>query len=258
MLPEFLLPGVQKSGTSSLFKYLVQHPGIRKPFVKELHFFTRTYNPSPTTYRKYFPLHAEHFFRTRLLHQKFITGEATPDYFFHPLSPQRIQEVVPQVKIILLFRDPVARAYSHYQHLTRYKFTDLSFQDALRKEQEVLQEEWRKVQADESYWSPQLMRYSILNRGQYITHLRYWLRFFPMEQFLILRSKDLYNQPKEVYRQVLEFLELPEWYPRKFKKYNQNPYKGLDKGLQRELQEYYRPYNKELEEFLGRKFGWDD
>ena len=125
-LPDFLVLGAQKAGTTALYAYLRWHPGITGPSWKEVSFFDRHWWRGPAWYRGQFPLRSG----TRLV------GEASPSYLFHPLAPERVRALVPDARLVALVRDPVARAYSHYQHEVALGREPLSFEDALAAEPE--------------------------------------------------------------------------------------------------------------------------
>ena len=123
-LPDFLVIGAQKAGTTALYAYLRWHPGITGPSWKEVSFFDRHWWRGEAWYRGQFPLRG----RGRLV------GEASPSYLFHPLAPERVHSLVPGARLVALVRDPVARAYSHYQHEVALGREPLGFEDALAAE----------------------------------------------------------------------------------------------------------------------------
>ena len=125
-LPDFLVIGAQKAGTTALYAYLRWHPGITGPSWKEVSFFDRHWWRGEFWYRGQFPLRSG----------QRLVGEASPSYLFHPLAPERVRSLVPEAKLIALVRDPVDRAYSHYQHEVALGREPLSFEDALAAEAE--------------------------------------------------------------------------------------------------------------------------
>src|SRR5579863_6754349 len=115
LLPDFMIIGTQKGGTTSLYNYLIDHPNISSIFKKEPHFFDFNFYKGVSWYRAHFPSLLEKYYSERVHGQKFITGEASPYYLYHPLVPQRIKETMPTAytKFIVLLRNPIDRAYSH-------------------------------------------------------------------------------------------------------------------------------------------------
>ena len=118
-LPDFVIIGAQKSGTSSLYRYLAQHPQVRECVLKEVHYFDGgledgidTYALGPSWYRSHFPLKRE-------MTPGLQTFEASPLYLLHPLVAERIAGLMPQAKLVAMLRDPTERALSHYFHNVR-------------------------------------------------------------------------------------------------------------------------------------------
>src|SRR4051812_32044238 len=212
-LPDFIIIGSQKCGTTFLYDELAKHTCVAPAITKEIHFFDFNFNRGTDWYRACF---------AQLRHQAHgqarITGEASPYYIFHPLVAQRIASVAPQAKLIALLRNPVNRAYSHYQHELRLGFERLPFDQALEREQARLRGEAERMQADASYQSFTHAHYGYLTRGIYIDQLKRWRDLFPDHQLLILRSEDLYRNTPETIGRVLEFLGLPDWGVREYRK----------------------------------------
>jgi hypothetical protein len=258
VLPDFLIIGVQKGGTTSLYNYLIQHPCIYPAYTKEVHFFDQHFDQGLTEYRSYFPTGFKKYYKTIFKKHKFITGEATPYYIFHPLVAQRVAKILPNVKLIILLRNPIDRAYSHYQHEVKLGFEKiLSFEDAIAQEDERLAEEVDRMMQNPSYKSYNYQHYSYLSRGIYISQIQKWQQFFKPEQFLILSIDDLLINPTLVYQKTLDFLGLPEWYPKTFEKYNRNQYSTLNPETRQKLVNYFQPKNQQLYEYLGVQYDWD-
>ena len=252
VLPDFLILGVQKGGTTSLFRYLEGHPNIQTVFKKEIKFFDCNYPKGLDWYRSHFP------YSTEMSDPHAQSGEASPNYIFHPLAPQRVKEIVPNAKFILLLRDPVTRAYSHYHGNLQRGREKLTFMEAIEQEESRLEGEKERIIADPDYPMYRFLHFSYLARGGYIEQLRRWFSFFPREQILILRSEDFFEKPRSIFKQVLRFLDLPEWEPRDFPVYNNGRYGKMDPGISKRLRAYFQPYNDELYEFIGRDFSWEN
>jgi len=159
-MPDFLIIGAQKCGTTSLYRYLIQHPQIEPAIKKEIHYFDLNYNKPIQWYLNQFPALKTQSDR--------ITGEATPYYIFHPHAPYRIKEHMPDAKIIVLLRNPVDRAYSHYHYAVERYGETLSFEEALDIENERLAGEMEKFQKNPYYKSRNYRCFSYQKRGIYI------------------------------------------------------------------------------------------
>jgi hypothetical protein len=208
-LPDFLIIGAQRCGTTSLYKNLVRHPDIVEPICKERQFFTVSHTLGERWYRSHFPR----------LERGQQTFEATPYYFFHPDAPARVQTMLPDAKIIVLLRDPVARAYSHYLHIRNLGIENLSFEEALDAEP------WRLNAAERKGLHSRAGRYlhshfSYVARGMYASQLERWLTYLPATRLKAVKSETFYHNPQEVHAEVLEFLGLPTFALKRFTKAN--------------------------------------
>ena len=250
VMPDFLIIGVMKGGTTSLFRYLAKHPAINPPFRKEIKFFDLHYRQGLNWYRAHFPL------KTKMMGDT-VTGEATPYYIFHPLAAKRVAGDLPNAKLIAILRNPVDRAYSHYNHMVRVGREGLSFDDALDKEEERLFHEEEKIIANPEYSTFSHLHYSYKARGRYGEQIQKWLDLFPKEQMLFLSSEELYSNPSAAYEKATGFLGIPAWDPGVFNVFKQGGYDDMPAGSRRKLAEYFAPYNQQLHELLGMDFGWN-
>jgi hypothetical protein len=257
VLPDFIIIGAQKAGTTALYSYLVQHPLVTPALRKETHFFDNHFNRGLFWYRAFFPMRRHQHRLCRIFGIPPITGEASPYYLFHPLVPRRIQQLLPGVRLIVLLRNPVDRAYSHYHHEVAMGHETLSFEEAIKQEAERLQTEHDRLLTNPAYRSYQHQHHSYLARGMYADQLQPWLELFPAIQLLILRNEDLKQTPSAVFQQVLAFLGLPEQelhaYPEVFK----GSYGQMVPETRARLLGYFAPHNRRLYDLLGRDFDWD-
>jgi hypothetical protein len=259
MLPDFYLIGAQKSGTSALYDYLVQHPSVHPCITKEPRFFDKYYQRGINWYRSCYPFTFKKNLETKIFNRKFLTGEATERYLEHPHVPERIKKVTPNAKFIVLLRNPITRAYSHYNMRYESKKEDLSFEQAINQEEERTKGEFKKMLEDENYYSKEYFHHSYLDKGIYVEKLKRWMKIFPKEQFLILKSEDFFKNPNTTYNQVLKFLDLPGWKLQEYKKIGAGVYKRpvIESKLEKRLVEFFKPYNEDLYKFLGIRFDWD-
>ena len=240
--PNFIIIGVHKGGTTSLYSYLIQHPQIIPPIKKEMDFWSWKFNESINWYLAHFPVISEG--------KNFLTGEASPSYFDYPNAARRIFQVLPKVKLIILLRNPVDRAISQYYQWLRLNWENRSFEEAIQLDLEQLTKAPEKV----NYWMKEL---NYLARGVYVEFFQEWMSLFPREQFLILKSEDFYAYPEVTMGKVLKFLDLPEYQLSEYKNYNMGNYSPIDESIRRSLNDYFQIHNHRLEEYLGMKFNWD-
>ena len=255
--PDFFIIGVAKCGTTSLYDYLIQHPQIISAAQKEILFFDELHYMGILWYKSYFFTYIKKYFKKILKNTDLITGEANPNYIFHPLAPKRIFDKYPNNKFIIILRNPVDRAYSDYNMKIKMNMESLSFEDALKAEKRRLEGEKEKILTEEKYFSYNQTAYSYLNRGIYIDQIKIWMNLFPKEQFLILRTEDLESNPNTVLKQTFEFLNLPDFTVQNTSHKNVGKYKEMNSDTRKWLIEYFKPHNEKLYKYLERDFQWD-
>ena len=191
--PEALLIGAPKSGTTSLMAYLGAHPAVWSQPRKELHFFNNRWHWGLQWYQEQFPPRGEAGPWVRL--------EGTPDYLQHPLIPQRVQQTLPGVKLIVLLREPLARALSWLEHQRRWAGLQGSASELLEQEAREL-EALHPSELDQLGWrAPNALAGSLYDR-----QLQRWQGVVPERNLLLLRFEDLCLDPLAVTRRALAFL----------------------------------------------------
>lgn len=248
--PDFLIIGAQKCGTTSLFYYLSQHPDLNIPKEKEIHFFDLEYDKGVEWYYSLFP--KKQFLKTKL------TGEASPYYLFHPLVPERVVKYLPKVKIIVLLRNPVDRAYSHFMHQKKLKNEDInSFEEAIELENIRTDEDEMKLINGEIEISLPFRRYSYLKRGLYFKQISHWLQYFPIDQFYFIKSEDFFQNTEYELIQLCSFLGVNYKSPNDLLPQNTNFYPQLSQSLRSQLNLHFAEDSKKLMCLIGDKFCWE-
>lgn len=255
VLPDFIIIGAQRGGTSSLYHYLRQHSFVAPASKKEIHFFDLNYHRGPNWYRAHFPSRPFMYYAAKTRRMDLLTGEATPFYLFHAPAAQRTATLVPKAKLIVLLRNPVNRAYSHYRYEVGKGREMLPFKEAIEREEERLREA-KAVSGNGDDGSINHRRYAYLARGIYIDQLENWMRYFPREQMLAIKSEDYFRNPSGELRRVFGFLGIPDWDP-PIGHHESESYEPMDRSTQQRLREYFEPHNQRLYRFLGRDLGWD-
>ncbi|MDQ4142871.1 MAG: sulfotransferase domain-containing protein [Actinomycetota bacterium] len=256
--PDFVIIGGKRCGTTSLFRNLSTHPSYVPLFparqqIKGAHFFDTNYSRGMTWYRSHFPVRAR-LRSARGGPSPRITGEASPYYLFHPHAGARAARGIPQAKLIVLLRNPVDRAYSHYRERVRHQVETLSFEEALESEDRRLAGEEERMLADETYVSFAHEHLSYVRQGLYARALRRWLEVFSREQFLFVVSEDLFRDPKEAYGRVTRFLGVESLPLKTFEKFNWHPGSPMAKETRSFLEDRFRGPNAELESLLEMDF----
>jgi len=250
-LPDFLIIGAQKCGTSTLYRLLAQHPYVKPSAKKEVHYFDLNFEAGLDWYLSHFPSSRSKDGR------RVVVGESSPYYMAHSLAPERAARIVPQAKLIALLRNPVDRAYSHYQAAVRQGREPLEFEEAVEAEKNRLRDERARALAEEGYDPAITQHYSYLARGIYVNQLREWHKFFDREQLLVLKSEDFFSNQSDTFERVLNFLGLPQWQPDAMVARNTGGYKErMNPETRERLQAYFEPHNRRLYEYLGRDLGW--
>ena len=261
-LPDFLIIGAKRGGTTSLWRYLEQHPFLAPSFpararFKGAHFFCTGYEAGLPWYRSHFPSETSRRRIEQRLGGPIAVGEASPYYLFHPLAAERAAAAVPQAKLILVLRNPVDRAYSHYQARRRDGTETLSFEDAIAAESERIAGEAERIRTEPGYSSFAHEHFSYVAQGLYAAHLERWLQHYPRERVLIERSEDLYADPQAVYDRVVEFLGLPHQALHNPTAFNATAKDPMRADTRAALLERVAPDNAALEQLIGRPMGWE-
>jgi Sulfotransferase domain len=259
VLPDFIVIGAQKSGTSSLYRYLAQHPQVRESSVKEVHYFDGgledgidTYAFGERWYRSHFPLASEMAAGQQAY-------EASPLYLLHPLAAERIARLLPQAKLVAILRNPTDRALSHYFHNVR-KNDQRQFREELGPGAAMAAEEGRlaDVLARGDYQSEAYRAYSYKARGRYLEQLERYFARFPRENLLVLRAEDLFEDPAGLMGGLCDFLGIDrptgegDFRPANVGSNREE----VDPGVRADLDAYFAPLNRSLYAALGRDFGW--
>jgi hypothetical protein len=263
-LPDYLVIGTKKGGTTSLINWLVNHPSVSRMYppaqkLKSAHYFDINYTCGERWYRSHFPSD-----RARIALEKktgAITkvGEASPYYMFHPAAPQRVARTLPEVKLIALLRDPVSRAYSNFWDRRATGTEDLSsFEAAIDAEEERLASvDYDRLANDPTYYSFHHDHHSYLARGRYLEHLQAWIDTFPQDQLLILQAEWMFTDPERAFERVQKFIGLPVVGTIPLSKFNERRHEAMGEPTRKQLADYFRPHNAALYAALGHDFGWE-
>jgi len=256
-LPEFIIAGAQKAGTTSLFGYLAGHPQCSGPVIKEVNFFDQNYSRGERWYRMHFPLGMSGGRGLQRAGSGSCCFEASPHYMFEPQVPARVRQSLPAMKAIFLLRNPVSRAYSAYQHEVRRGRLTMPFEDCIEIEIRQQAGEGPRAATGTHDQNPDGRRLSLLARGVYVDQLRNWRAHFPAEQMLVLEAERMFQEPREVFDAVLAFLGLDPWTPPAFGNLNPGRYQTPMSSVARErAMRYFAGHNERLFQFLGRRFAW--
>lgn len=257
MLPGFLIVGAQRCGTTSLYRALSAHPAVLKAFAhKGVHYFDVAYERKLSWYQAHFPLRVRARAVARAVGGPAMTFESSPYYMFHPLAAARIAHDLPAVRLLVLVRDPVARAYSAYTHELARGFESEPFERALELENARLAGEGERIVNQPDYLSHSHRHHAYRGRGQYIEQIERLEALFGRDRIHVIDSGDFFAEPKRVYDSALDFLGLPHrGYP-VFERHNARPRAPLAQSVRAALDTHFVPYDARLAAWLGTQPSW--
>jgi hypothetical protein len=267
-LPDFLLIGAKRAGSTSLFYALAENPHVLPLFpsarhlpkrndTKGVHYFDSNADRSLAWYRGHLPTTYARQRAERRLGGPVVSGEGSPYYLFHPLAPERAAAAVPEARLVVTLRDPIARTYSHWKEQTRNGVETLSFREALEAEAGRTAGEERRIVADPTYRSFAHENQSYAAQSDYAPMLRRWLEHFPREQLLVVVSEDFYATPQTVLDEVSDFLGIPRAVTTTATDvWNAAPGATLDPELVDQLAERFAPTCDYVQSLLGRPVPW--
>ena len=256
LLPDFIIIGAQRAGTTSLYNYIIDHPRVTPAFIKEVHFFDNNFNHGYNWYRAFFPTLLYKRYKRLISHYQLTTGESSPYYICHPHAAKRIKALLPEIKLIAILRNPIDRAYSHYNYHVQLGIEPLSFEQAIAQEPTRLTGEYEHMLADENYYSFNFQAFSYLTRGVYADQLQAWFNIYNSSQILILDCELLSQTPKKTMESVYSFLGLPARDLKEYPKFHESSYAPMNDSTRRQLIDFFTPHNHRLNQMIGKDFGW--
>jgi hypothetical protein len=260
-LPDFLVLGTKRGGSTSAWRYLIQHPQVmpmvtRWENLKSPHYFYWHYDKGPDWYRGHFPTVAARAVAQRRLGRPVVTGESSPYYLFDPRVPARVAADLPDARFIVLLRDPVKRAYSHYWERVDNDVEPLPFDQALAAEEQRVAGELDRMSAEPYYYSRAHDWYTYRERGIYAPQLRRWFEAVGRDRVLVLVSEDMYRDEQAAMGTMAAFLGIEGTPIPDTTQHNYRPCEPMAPEVAAELREFYAPHNAELAELLGRELPW--
>ena len=250
--PDFLLIGTKRGGTTSLGRYLFAHPRVARLFPaqatpKGVRYVDEHADRSARWYRSHF---ATVLSRGPAMHPRKQAGEATANYLFQPGGAARAAAVAPDARILVLVRDPVERAWSHWRERTRRGVETLSFEDALAAEE-------RRVEAAVAVGDGSAGNVAYRAQGRYAELLPPWIERFGRDRVLVLVSEEFFADPAVAYARALAFLALEPFELDGYPAYNfREPRERMREDTRAELDEHFAPWNRRLEALLDRELPW--
>ena len=255
MTPAFVLAGAQRCGTTSLFRALIAHPSVLGPVHhKGVNYFDVNYSRGPAWYQGHFPLRS--VARLRARGSAPITFEASGYYVYHPLAAARLARDLPDVKVLVMLRDPVERAYSAYKHELARGFETEPFERALELEDGRVEPDLARMLADGDHFGFSHRHHSYRRRGQYAEQLQRLVDLVGRERLHVVDSARFFDRPREEFGRVTDFLGLERHDDIAFDRWNARPGTAMPTAAEAFLREALAPHDVALERLLGERPSW--
>ena len=249
-LPSFIIIGVKRCGTTTLFENLAEHPCIEKSSHDNIGFFNDNFHLGINWYKSHFVTLNK---KNEIIKKfgKFATYDVTTSYIRNPELATKIKAEIPNCKIIAILRNPIDRAFSEYNENLKKKPNMDSF------EKIILQElnDYRKI-SDEDI-NLIIKQLNLIGKGLYQRQLKKWFEMFSKESILILSTEEFEKNPDMTYSKIFHFLELPDHKIKNTKKFNKNLYSKMDGNIRKKLEEFFEPHNNELFNLINENFKWN-
>lgn len=255
--PDLYLAGVQKGGTTSLYSWLIQHPQIIPAKNKEIFYYSITgnYHKGDQYYRQFFATKLYKRIHEFNIKKRAITLDATSNTFDSLEAPARILKDNPKARVIVLLRDPVARAFSHYKFSVKKGFEKATFEKALELEDKRISLAKENPLADPGH-NYVRQRLGYFNRGLYADHAKNWLNIFPTSQLLFVNSETLFKESSRTFNEITDFLGLDRYDGIKFQKWNEGSKEKMNDGTRQSLVERYKSHNERLFQIINQRYDW--
>lgn len=255
MLPDIVIVGAQRSGTTTLFRLLSDHPQVVRPTMsKGMAYFDLNYERGPRWYRAGFPLRPSS--SGRAAHRRRMTFESSGYYMFHPLAAQRIATDLPEAKVVVMLRNPVDRAYSAHRHELRRGFETEEFEAAVALEPSRTAGEADRLRADPSYHSFEHQHHAYLGRGEYAAQITRLFDTVGRERTYVMDADEFFRDPGVEFSRLCTWLGLEEPPPGPAEVWNAQPREPMTEAMREELMRHFEPFDAELARLLGRTPSW--
>ena len=256
VLPNFLIIGGQRCGTTSVASSLKEHPNIMFPrLAKGVHYFDTAFDRPPLWYRSHFPTGRARSKRAAGLGGSVAVGEASPYYLFHPAVPGRIAATIPDVRVIAILRDPVKRAWSQYHHECTKGFENLDFEKAIACEEDRLSGAAAHLMTDPSAESLDHQHHSYVARGRYAEQLTRYFDVLGRDRVHVLFSEELFTEPTKSLDAIQQFLGIPNS-ALTLTRENPSDSERMTSSAEAELRIRFADADAALIELLGRSLPW--
>ena len=248
VLPNFIIIGTVRSGSTSLYYNICEHPSVLSAAYDEIGFFDSNFHLGTNWYRSMFPTQQD-MNKIKKQTNFAMTGEDTPFYFWKTEAAESIFKLIPDSKLISIFRNPFDRAYSNYHLGLRKNTEELSFDDAINEEMNFMKNHSFRECVDR--------RRSYLSKGLYANQLKIWKDVFSSNKIHVVSTEEMQQNPQETLLQIFRFLEIPDYSIKNPQKQKSAKYEKMNPDTRKKLLDYYKPHNDEFFQMIQKKFEWD-
>jgi hypothetical protein len=254
MEPAIIVIGAQRSGTTTLFRLLEQHPQLVRPTLsKGTGYFDDAYAKGRRWYQAHFPLRMVGRL-TKGPHAK--TFEISGYYMFHPLAAERMARTLPGAHVVAMVRDPVERAYSAYRHEYARGFEDLEFAEALAREDERTAGEAEKLARGDGYVSYAHRHHAYRQRSEYAPQLQRYISEFGAERVHIIDAESFFADPGGEFVRLQQALGLEVWRPEKVERWNARAGDALPEEERALMLKKFERFDENLAKIMGGTPSW--
>ena len=248
-LPDFLVIGGKRCGTTTLFEFLRQHQMIAEPVIDHMGFFDDNYSIGINYYKSFFPIKTEET-------AKKLDYDVTTSYLTSPFVAERVAKEIPNVKIIVLLRNPTSRAWSDYNASQTKDASEEEFQTYIDDELQKLEASDFEEKVSKNDYNMSEPFSNFIKKGLYAVYLKKWLKLFPRKNFLFISTESFSNDENKVFKQIFDFLGLSNFEIHKLQRMSKGNYEKLNPKIKNKLDLFFAPHNDELFKLINEKYDW--
>ena len=249
VLPDFLIIGAKRCGTTSLFSHLPEHPSIIKSHHDNMGFFNDNFHLGLNWYRSFFPTKS---LKKRIENkfEKCLSFDTTTTYMENKKTAENVSAVKQNMKIIVMVRNPIDRAYSQYHRSIKDNMESREFEDLVNEEIKKLD-----LQKD-TFFQIRRNESNYIKKGLYYEQLKPWFELFPKENIGIFSTEEFRIDSKKIYNEIFDFLNLPHFTIKNNKIMEKGNYLPMKEEIRSKLSIFYREHNEKFFKLIGKRFEW--
>lgn len=248
-LPDFLVIGGKRCGTTTLFEFLRQHQMIAEPVIDHMGFFDDNYSIGINYYKSFFPIKTEET-------AKKLDYDVTTSYLTSPFVAERVAKEIPNVKIIVLLRNPTSRAWSDYNASQKKDVSEEQFQSYIDDELQELEASDFEEKVSKNDYNMSEPFSNFIKKGLYAVYLKKWLKLFPRKNFLFISTESFSKDENKVFKQIFDFLGLSNFEIHKLQRMSKGNYEKLNPKIKNKLDLFFASHNDELFKLINEKYDW--